>query len=32
MVPLASLPIERIISNRADDAKERKHLGKFEGV
>jgi hypothetical protein len=32
MVPLSSLPIERIISNRADDAKGGKHLGKFEGV
>lgn len=32
IVPLSSLPIGRIISNRADDAKGRKHLGKFEGV
>jgi len=32
MVPLACLPIERIISQRADDAKGGKHLGKFEGV
>jgi hypothetical protein len=32
VVSLASLPIERIISDRADDAKGGKHLGKFEGV
>ena len=32
IVSLAGLPIERIISDRADDAKEGKHLGKFEGV
>ena len=32
VVSLSSLPIERIISDRADDAKGGKHLGKFEGV
>ena len=32
VVSLASLPMERIISDRADDAKGGKHLGKFEGV
>ena len=32
VVPLASLAIERIISDRADDAKGGKHLGKLEGV
>jgi len=32
IVPLASLSIERIISDRADDAKGGKHLSKFEGV
>jgi hypothetical protein len=32
MVPLAGLPIGCIISNRADDAKGGKHLGKFEGI
>ena len=32
IVPLGGLSIERIISDRADDAKGGKHLGKFEGI
>lgn len=32
VIPLSGLPIERIISNRADDAKGEKHLCKFDDV
>jgi hypothetical protein len=32
IVPFSCLPIVRIVSNRADDAKGGKHLCEFEGV